>query len=263
MQTARLPDVKFLLVDDLDENLYAFEQTLRRDGLALISARSGPSALEALLVHDFALAIIDVEMPGMDGVALAELMRGTERTRHVPIIFVTAGSRERQRLFRGYEAGAVDFLYKPIETVVLRNKAETFFELSRQRQQLALHLELLQEQQRRLAQRNADLAVAQNECRRARDVAEATNRAKDEFLANVSHEIRTPMNAILGMTELVLDTHLHDGQRQSLPQTHAAQQRSQLFPQRRYVHVVRRFARIPARKDAISRYGRNHRTAPF
>ena len=254
---SRLPDVKFLIVDDLEENLFAFERSLHRDGLQLITARSGPAALEALLVHDFSLAIIDVEMPTMDGVELAELMRGTERTRHVPIIFVTAGSREHQRLFRGYEAGAVDFLYKPIEPVVLRNKAETFFELSRQKQQLGRQLELLREQQRRmqplldevaqqasqlrrqnedlvlanqtlqnqarlLEQSNDELAAAQLECRRAQEVAEATNRAKDEFLANVSHEIRTPMNAIVGMTELVLDTPLSEGQRQSLQTVRSA-----------------------------------------
>ncbi len=83
MLSPNLPDVKFLLVDDLDENLFAFEESLRRDGLTVVGVRSGASALEALLVHDFALAIIDVEMPGMDGVELAELMRGSERARHV------------------------------------------------------------------------------------------------------------------------------------------------------------------------------------
>jgi PAS domain S-box-containing protein len=96
-------------------------------------------------VHDVALAIIDVHMPELDGVALAELMRGSERTQHVPIILVTAGAHEKSRLFRGYEAGAVDFLYKPIEPVVLRNKAQTFFDLYRQKQQLARQLELLRE----------------------------------------------------------------------------------------------------------------------
>jgi sigma-B regulation protein RsbU (phosphoserine phosphatase) len=145
MLTAALPDVKFLLVDDLEENLFAFEQILRRDGLELVTVRSGREALEQLLVHEFALAIIDVQMPAMDGIELAELMRGSKRTQRVPIILVTAGSHERSRLFSGYEAGAVDYLYKPIEPVLLRNKAETFFELYRQKQQLARHLELLRE----------------------------------------------------------------------------------------------------------------------
>ncbi len=88
-------------------------------------------------MHEFALAFLDVHMPDMDGFALAELMRGSERTRHIPIIFVTAGAREQQRLFKGYESGAVDFIYKPIEPYILKNKADVFFQLHRQRLELA------------------------------------------------------------------------------------------------------------------------------
>ena len=99
--------VKFLLVDDLEENLLALEALLRRDGLKLLKARSGAEALELLLVHDFALALLDVQMPGMNGFELAELMRGTERTRRVPIIFLTAVATDERRRFGGYEAGAV------------------------------------------------------------------------------------------------------------------------------------------------------------
>jgi two-component system sensor histidine kinase/response regulator len=134
--------IKFLAVDDTEENLVAIEALLRRDGLQVLTARSGLEALELLLVHDVALALLDVQMPGMDGFELAELMRGTERTKHVPIIFVTAGSRDPQRVFKGYETGAVDFLFKPIEPHVLRSKADVFFDLHRQRQALADALRL-------------------------------------------------------------------------------------------------------------------------
>lgn len=132
------PDpIKFLLVDDIEENLRALEALLRRDGLVLIKARSGMEALELLLEHEFALALLDVQMPGMDGFELAELMRGTERTRGVPIIFVTAAATDEGRRFRGYEAGAVDFIHKPIDPLILKTKAQVFFDIARQHRLLA------------------------------------------------------------------------------------------------------------------------------
>jgi two-component system sensor histidine kinase/response regulator len=134
--------IKFLLVDDTEENLVALEALLRRDGLEVLKAGSGPEALELLLEHDVALAFIDVQMPEMDGFELAELMRGTRRTQQVPIIFVTAGARSSQRVFKGYETGAVDFLFKPIEPHVLKGKADVFFDLYRQRKELANSLRL-------------------------------------------------------------------------------------------------------------------------
>jgi signal transduction histidine kinase len=134
--------VTFLLVDDTEENLVALEALLEREGLVILKARSGFEALELLLVHEVALAFLDVHMPDMDGFELAELMRGAERTKSVPIIFVTAGARDPQRAFKGYETGAVDFLFKPIEPHVLRSKADVFFELSRQRKELANLLRL-------------------------------------------------------------------------------------------------------------------------
>ncbi|MES2705307.1 MAG: response regulator [Verrucomicrobiota bacterium] len=163
------PPVKFLLVDDLESNLLALEGLLRREGLELLKARSGSEALELLLIHDVALALLDVQMPGMNGFELAEFMRGTERTRSVPIIFLTAGALDQQRRFRGYEAGAVDFLFKPIEPHILQSKAQIFFELARQRDAL----------------------------RRSVEEAQAANRAKDDFLAALSHELRTPLTPVL------------------------------------------------------------------
>jgi PAS domain S-box-containing protein len=142
--------VKFLLVDDLEENLLALEALLRREGLELLKARTGPEALELLLVHDFALALVDVQMPEMNGFELAELMRHTERTRRIPIIFLTAVATDERRRFRGYEAGAVDFLIKPLDPQALRSKAEVFYELYQQRQEVTRQRDELRTSEKRL-----------------------------------------------------------------------------------------------------------------
>jgi signal transduction histidine kinase len=165
-------NVHFLLVDDLEENLLSLSALLRRDGLVLLQARSGDEALELLLRHDVALALVDVQMPGLNGFELAELMRGNERTSRVPIIFVTAGNADSQRRFRGYEAGAVDFIQKPIEPDILRSKAEVFFELYRQRQHMALQ---------------------RDELKANAEALQEADRHKDEFLATLGHELRNPL----------------------------------------------------------------------
>ncbi len=164
--------VSFLLVDDLEENLLSLEALLRRDGLRLLKARTGDEALELLLHNDVALALVDVQMPGLNGFELAELMRGNERTKRIPIIFVTAGTTDSRRRFQGYEAGAVDFIQKPIEGDVLRSKAEVFFELYRQRQQIAQQRDALELQA---------------------DALKLADRRKDEFLATLAHELRNPL----------------------------------------------------------------------
>lgn len=174
--TAPETPINFLLVDDLEENLLALEALLKRDGVNFHTARSGDEALELMLQHDYALALLDVQMPGMDGFELAEFMRANERSRHIPIIFVTAGSGDTARRFRGYEAGAVDFIQKPIETDVLRSKAEVFLNLYDQRRQIAAQRDEL-----------AGLTAA------LRDADQQKNR----FLAVLGHELRNPL-AVLG-----------------------------------------------------------------
>lgn len=169
------PRVKCLLVDDLEENLLALSALLRRDDVELLTARSGVEALEMLLVHDVALAFLDVQMPDMDGFELAELIRGSERTRHVPLIFVTAAARDQHRLFKGYESGAVDFLYKPIEPHILKNKADVFFQLHRQKQQLVQELHAKTE----------------------------TLRLNEMFTAVLGHDLRNPLSAIVTSADLL------------------------------------------------------------
>ncbi len=174
--------VKFLLVDDLPENLLSLEALLQRDDLTLLKARSGDEALELLLQHDVALALIDVQMPGLNGFELAELMRGNERTRRVPIIFVTAGTHTAERRFQGYEAGAVDFIQKPIEPDILRSKAGIFAELYRQRGMLAEQRDLLEEQTRAL---------------------QLADKRKNEFIGVLVHELRNPLAALNGGLKLL------------------------------------------------------------
>ncbi|MGC9986720.1 MAG: response regulator, partial [Polyangia bacterium] len=161
---------KLLLVDDRPENLLALEGLLRRNDAEILSAESGKRALELLLEHEFALAIIDVQMPEMDGFQLAELMRDFERTREIPIIFVTAGLHDRARVFKGYESGAVDFLVKPIEQPILASKVSVFLQLHRQRQLLALRVTELERalSERRKAEderKRSEAALRQSETR--------------------------------------------------------------------------------------------------
>nr|WP_111298719.1 response regulator [Paracoccus saliphilus] len=137
--------IRFLIVDDIAENIMALEALLRRDGLVVDRARSATEALELMLMHDYALAFLDVQMPGTDGYELAELMRSTERTRGVPIIFVTAAEMDEARRFRGYEAGAVDYIFKPIDPVILKSKAEVFFRIGRQAKELERQRDEMQE----------------------------------------------------------------------------------------------------------------------
>lgn len=138
-------EVRFLIVDDVPENILALEALLRRDGLAIDSASSAAQALELMLRNEYALAFLDVQMPETDGYELAELMRGTARTRDVPIIFVTAASMDEARRFRGYEAGAVDYIFKPIDPLILKSKADVFFRIGCQARELARQRDQLQE----------------------------------------------------------------------------------------------------------------------
>ncbi len=167
--------INVLIVDDLEENLVALEALLRRDGVRVLKAQSGDEALEILLGTEVALAFLDVQMPEMDGFQLAEFMRGGPRTRHTPIIFVTAGSADRQRRFRGYEAGAVDFIQKPIEPDVLRSKAEVFIDLYDHRRRVVTQRDALDAHAATLA---------------------AADRRKNEFLAVLGHELRNPVMAL-------------------------------------------------------------------
>jgi putative two-component system response regulator len=137
--------VPILLVDDRPENLLSLEALLGKHDYELVRALSGNEALRLTLKHDFALVLLDVQMPDMDGFETAELMRSHPKTRHIPVIFVTAGMKSLQFQFKGYDTGAVDYLLKPIEPVFLQSKVKVFAELYRQRCELERHKHHLEE----------------------------------------------------------------------------------------------------------------------
>jgi PAS domain S-box-containing protein len=325
--------IDILAVDDREENLLAIESIIDSDEINLAKALSGNEALSLMFDYDFALVLLDVQMPGMDGFETAELMRGSDKTRHIPIIFITAINKEKKHIFKGYDAGAVDYLFKPFEPDILLSKVNVFIDLYRQRntledltrklentiseliqsrEQLKLSEEkykdifenanegifilkknkiifnnpkteeilngrvgmslnkdlmtyvhpefqsvLQHEHFDRLKKQNHDKRMAikiicgsedikwvdinsvsiywegeqallnfisdiserkqaEEDIRKAKNLAEQASRTKSEFLANMSHEIRTPLNGIIGMTELVLMSTLSSEQKERI-----------------------------------------------
>ncbi|WP_305823693.1 hybrid sensor histidine kinase/response regulator [Massilia brevitalea] len=180
---------KLLIVDDLPDNLRALDALIRDERRLVFHAHSGEEALTLLLEHEFALAILDVQMPGMDGFELAELMRGTERTRNIPIMFVSAAGRELNYSFKGYESGAVDFLYKPLDPDAVRGKVNVFVALDQQRREVARQMEALERSRREQEILLQELNATQAELQRSL-------RMRDEFMSLVAHELRTPLNTL-------------------------------------------------------------------
>jgi signal transduction histidine kinase len=186
---------KLLIVDDLPENLLALEALIRGPGRAVYRATSAEEALALLLDHEFALAILDVQMPGMNGFELAELMRGTERTRHIPIIFVSAAGRELNYAFRGYESGAVDFLHKPLDPHAVTSKVNVFVDLHR-------HRKALDQEMEKLAAAHQKQEELVEQLRHTQRKLEHAVRMRDDFMSMVSHELRTPLNTLYLETQL-------------------------------------------------------------
>ena len=174
-----------LMVDDKPENLVVLEELLRQPGRRLVKATSGNDALRILLKEDFAVVLLDVQMPEIDGYEVAQLMRSTERTRLVPIIFITAGDRSEEQTFRGYEAGAVDFLYKPINGHILQSKVGVLLDLYRKTHELAAANATLESTAAALREKISDL---------------------ENVSHTLAHDLRAPLRSIRGFTQILAES---------------------------------------------------------
>jgi signal transduction histidine kinase len=210
--------VNLLLVDDRQENLLALEAILEPLGQNLIRANSGSDALKQVLATDLAAILLDVQMPGMNGFEVAEIIKSREKSRTIPIIFLSAISKEDAYVFKGYSMGAVDYVFKPFNPDVLRSKVAVFVDLYLKQCEIQRQADLLRESQKRElelehrtslleaeARSAAKLSQMNEELHRRQLALEQAMGARNRFYASMSHELRTPINAVIGYSTLMLD----------------------------------------------------------
>ncbi|MDB4871545.1 MAG: ATP-binding region ATPase domain protein [Gemmatimonadales bacterium] len=210
--------VNLLLVDDRPENLLALEAILEPLGQSMVRANSGPEALKQVLADDFAVILLDVQMPGMNGFEVAEIIKSRERSRTIPIIFLSAISKEDAYVFKGYSMGAVDYVFKPFNPDILRSKVAVFVDLYLKQGEIQRQADLLRESQKRElelehrtslleaeARSAAKLSQMNDELHRRQIALEQAMGARNRFYASMSHELRTPINAVIGYSTLMLD----------------------------------------------------------
>lgn len=183
--------VNVLIVDDKPENLISLEAVLEAPHINIVKADSGNEALIRILENEFALVLLDVQMPDMDGFETAEYIRGNKKTRHIPIIFVTAISKEQKHIFKGYESGAVDYIFKPLDPEILKNKVNIFLELFEQRRIIEL-------KNRELAEANREILEQQKAL-----IEEERLKVLLQMAGAAAHELNQPLMILLANLELL------------------------------------------------------------
>lgn len=187
------PRPRVLMVDDRPDNLMTLAAVLEPLDAELVPARSGEEALRYLLGDEFAVIVMDVQMPGLDGFETARLIKQRERTRHIPVVFLTAISGEPEHHLRGYEVGAVDYVYKPFAPEILRAKVRVFVELWQRGATIERQLADLDHANAALARQGVEL--------------ERSNAALERFAEIAAHELRQPLRNIEGFLDLLLSRH--------------------------------------------------------
>ncbi|MEO5595316.1 MAG: ATP-binding protein [Chitinophagaceae bacterium] len=206
---------KILLIDDREDNLFSLETILEADGYEFVKARSGREALKILLLEfDFALILMDVQMPNLNGFETAALIFEREKLKHIPIIFITANTYGEEHVFKGYRAGGVDYIYKPINPELLRARVAVFIDLNRKNQQL-----LLQEKkllafnislQNEISERRnseAQIIALNKELVKNIDELERANKELERFAFMASHDLQEPLRKIRAFSEMLGEKH--------------------------------------------------------
>ncbi len=201
--------VNILVVDDREDNLLSIETILEKDGYTIVKANSGRAALKILLKQwDFTLILMDVQMPGMNGLETATLIAQREKLKHIPIIFITAFNHEEKTMFQGYKMGGVDYIYKPIEPELLRAKVGVFVELYRKTHQLLQQEKKLINANKRLLKEVEERKISEEKIRtlnlqlvRNNDHLKKTNEELDRFAYVASHDLQEPLRKISIFTD--------------------------------------------------------------
>jgi two-component system sensor histidine kinase/response regulator len=205
------PEIKILLVDDREDNLFSIETVLEKDGYTLVKANSGKQALKVLLnEYDFTLILMDVQMPNLTGFETAAMIYERDKLKHIPIIFITANNYNDDNAFRGYKAGAVDYIYKPINPDLLRAKVAVFVDLYLKNHQLRAQEQRLllinNELEERVNLRTEELSKKNLELEAKNIELVKVNNDLDNFIYTASHDLKAPVSNIEGLMFSLLDS---------------------------------------------------------